>query len=346
MKQPLPIGIAAIGMYLPAETRTAVDIAHMYAIPEHVVVEKMGIQRTYVAGPDDMPSQMAARAAHQALVKAQVSPDELDLIIYHGSEFKDYVVWSAAAKIQHAIGASKAYAYEIYALCAGTPVALKSACDQMRGDPRLGYVLLVSAACENNLVHPQNPNTRFMANFSAGGSAILLRRGDERNQVLESSILVDGSFSENVVMPGGGCRNPTTAETVSQGLHMLDVQEMDDMRDRLGAISLPNFARVIDEAVQRSGASRSDIAFLIVTHMKRSFHLSLLQELGLHPDQALYLEEFGHIQSVDQPLGLSIASERGLIHDGDLVVVAGAGTGYTWGATAIRWGYPPLLRVD
>lgn len=336
--QTIPIGVAGLGIYLPEQVETAADMAHQTGIPERVVVEKLGVRRKHLAGPADLPSHMAAQAARHALEAAQVAATDVDLIVYHGSEYKDYFVWSAAAKIQYLIGATRAWAYEIYALCAGFPIALQTVSDQMRSNPRLRHVLLVSAARENDLISYQNPTTRFMFNFGAGGAAVLLRRDEERNQVLGSSVMVDGSFSENVVLPAGGCRRPPSHDTVDQGLHLLVVQELEDMRDRLGAVSLPNFVRVIDEAVAASGATRDDVAFLCITHMKPSFHHEILQSLGLRPDQSLYLEEFGHIQSVDQPLALKVAAERGLLHDGDLVVVAGAGTGYTWSASALRWG--------
>ncbi len=327
-----------MGVYLPEATETAADIAHKTGIPEHIVTEKLGIRRKHVAGPNDHASFMAAQAAQQALSEARINATDIDLIVYHGSEYKDYFVWSAAAKIQHLIGASNAYAYEIYALCAGTPVALNAVCAQMRGDPTLQNVLVVSGAREHDLVDYQNPNTRFMFNFGAGGSAVLLQRGATSNQVLGSSTIVDGSFSENVVMPGGGSLHPTNLATVNKGLHTLDVLQIEDMRDRLGSVSLPNFVRVIDQAAEKSGATRADIRFLLITHMKPSFHAQILQTLGLRPEQSLYLDEYGHMQSVDQPLGLKVAAQHGLLHDGDLVILAGAGTGYTWSATALRWG--------
>lgn len=332
------VGLTAIGIYLPAQIETAADVARQTGLPEHVVRDKLGIRQKHIAGPDDQPSLMAARAAQQALAEAQLDPAEVDLIIYHGSEYKDYVVWSAAAKIQQLIGATRAYAYEIYALCAGAPLALKVARDQLRADPDLRNVLLVAAARENDLVSYSNERARFMFNFGAGGSAMLLQRGAGRNEVLHSAVLVDGSFSENVVMRGGGARHRTSSTTVAEQLHQLDVLQLDDMRDRLGTVSLPNFVKVIDQAVERSGASRAEIAFLAVTHMKPSFHHELLRTLGLRDDQAIYLDDYGHIQSVDQALALKLAHERGLLDDGDLIVLAGAGTGYTWSATALRWG--------
>lgn len=333
-----PIGIAAIATYLPAAVETASQIALAANIPEAVVIEKLGIRQKHLAEAHDTPSAMAAEAARKALAIAELDPLDVDLIIYHGSEYKDYVVWSAAAKIQHLIGAKRAYAYEIYALCAGSPVAIKTARDQMRADPMLRNVLLVSAARENELVRYDNQKARFMFNFGAGASAMLLRRDYATNQVLESAVLVDGSFSENVVMRGGGARFPTSQATVDAGYHQLDVLQLEDMRDRLGLVSQPNFVQVIDQAVTRSGYRRSDIDFLAITHMKPSFHNGLLNDLGLRPDQAIYLDDYGHIQSVDQQLALDLAQQRGLLKTGDLVVLAGAGTGYTWAASAVRWG--------
>ena len=69
-----------------------------------------------------------------------------------------------------------------------------------------------------------------------------------------------------------------------------------------------------------------------------SFHQEILTALGLRSEQSFYLDEYGHIQSVDQPLALKLAALQGKLREGDLIVVAGAGTGYTWSATALRWG--------
>jgi 3-oxoacyl-[acyl-carrier-protein] synthase-3 len=110
------------------------------------------------------------------------------------------------------------------------------------------------------------------------------------------------------------------------------------MKERLDPVSLPNFLTVIREAVERSGYSLSDIGFLVLTHMKRSFHRKILEELGFREEQSFYLEECGHVQAADQILALEWGLSCGRVHDGDLIVLAGAGTGYTWAATALRWG--------
>jgi 3-oxoacyl-[acyl-carrier-protein] synthase-3 len=110
------------------------------------------------------------------------------------------------------------------------------------------------------------------------------------------------------------------------------------MAERLGGNSLENFAKVIRESVEVGGAQLSEVRFLGITHMKRSFYLEILNAVGLTPEQSVYLEDYGHVQSVDQVLALELGLAQGKIKPGDLIVLAGAGTGYTWSAVAVRWG--------
>lgn len=78
--------------------------------------------------------------------------------------------------------------------------------------------------------------------------------------------------------------------------------------------------------------------FLGITHMKRSFYLQILEEIGLTPEQSVYLDDYGHVQSVDQVLSIELGLQQGKIKAGDVLLLAGAGTGYTWSAAALRWG--------
>lgn len=333
-----PVGIAGLGLYFPERVLTGQEIAARSGLPEFVVLEKMGIRKVHVAGPEDTITAMAARAAERALADAGLSAADLDLVLYHGSEYKDHIVWSAASKIQNLIGATNAYAFEMYALCAGAPIAFQAARNMMRLDRRLENVLLVSASRENDLIDFSNMRTRFMFNFGAGAGALIFRRGQPHNVVLESAVRTDGSLADTVVMTPaaeGVALLPGEMGT----LHgRLDVHNAEYMAERLGEVSLSRFVEVIREAVEESGYRLEDLRFLGITHMKRSFYLEILSAVGLTPEQSVYLEDYGHIQSVDQALALSLGLRQGKIKPGDLIVLAGAGTGYTWSASAIRWG--------
>jgi len=335
------VTLTGYGRYVPDGRLSGETIAARSGVPEAVVTEKMGVREKRVCPPDgDHPSDMCVAAAEAAIADAGVAPADLDLVLYHGSEFKDYVVWSLAADVAERVGADGAYATESYTLCAGSPVAIRQVRAQLlAGD--VDSALLVAASREEDLVDYGNEDSSFMFNFGSGASATVLESGGgdrARATVRESAAVTDGSFSRDVVMPGGGTRNPPSEETVSTGAHSLDVPDPAGMKERLAPVSLPNFLDVTDRALERSGLDRTDVDFVALTHMKRSFHDRFFDELGLDPEtDGYYLDDYGHVQSVDQVLALDEGLSRGRVDSGDVVCFVGAGTGYTWAATVLRW---------
>ncbi|WP_433631597.1 3-oxoacyl-ACP synthase [Halomicrococcus sp. NG-SE-24] len=332
----MTVGLTGYGVYVPGETISGTEIADRSGIPEEVVVKKMGVREKRVCPPDsDHVTDMCVVAGERALDDAGVAAADVDAVLYHGSEYKDFVVWSVAANVAERLGAEDAFASESYALCAGAPVALRAARAQLLVDAP-ETMLLVAGSREEDLVDYGNEDASFMFNFGSGASAAVLEAdpNDPRATVHESAAVTDGSFSEDVVMPAGGSRNPPSRETLAAGLHALDVADPEGMKERLADASLPNFLDVADDALERSGYDRDDLGFVALTHMKRSFHDLLLDELGA---PGYYLDEFGHVQSVDQLLALDRGREEGLVEPGDVVLFLAAGTGYTWAATVLEW---------
>nr|WP_223302215.1 hypothetical protein [Haladaptatus sp. R4] len=219
------VGLTGYGLYVPENTVTGAEIARESGIPEDVVVEKMGVREKHVCPPDgDHATDMCVNAAVKALDCAEIEASELDAVLYHGSEFKDFVVWSAAANVAERIGADGAFASESYALCAGAPIAIRQAKSMLVAD-HVERILLVSASREEDLVDYGNEDSSFMFNFGSGACAMVLEASpeDPLATVRESAAVTDGSFSEDVVMPAGGSRNLSSEATVRAGLHTLDV---------------------------------------------------------------------------------------------------------------------------
>ena len=350
-----PVRLTGLATYVPEERLTGAEIAATSGIPEEVVVEKMGVREKRVCPPDDdHVTDMCVTAGERALADADLEPEALDLVVFHGSEYKDYVVWSAAANVAERLGADDAYAHESYALCAGAPIAIRHTAAQLRiGD--VDRALLVAASREEDLVDYENEDSSFMFNFGSGGSAMVLEAEGANTDggasetatpapvaeralatVRSSAAETDGSFSEDVVMPAGGSKRPPSEETVREGLHTLDVPDPDGMKERLADVSAPAFLSVADDALADAGYDRDELDFVALTHMKRSFHDYLVGELGVG-DGHYYLDEFGHVQSVDQALAVEAGLDEGLIDPGDVVVFLAAGTGYTWSATVLEW---------
>ena len=335
----MTVSLTGYGRYVPQETISGEEIADSSGIPEDVVVEKMGVAEKHVCPPDDdHVTDMGVAAAREALEDAGIDAADVDLVLYHGSEYKDHVVWSAAADIAERIDAENAFATESYSLCAGQPIAFRQVAAQIAtGD--VDTALLVGASREEDLVDYTDTDASFMFNFGSGACATVLERGaGERSLATLSghAAKTDGSFSRDVIMPAGGSELPPSGTTVDEGLHTLTVPDPDDMKERLGEVSLANFLDVADDALAESGLTREDIDFVALTHMKRSFHDYLTSELGVG-DGHRYLDDYGHVQSVDQVLALDEGLDRGLVEDGDVVLFLAAGTGYTWAASVLRW---------
>ncbi|ERH12130.1 MAG: 3-oxoacyl-[acyl-carrier-protein] synthase III [halophilic archaeon J07HB67] len=344
-----PVRLTGLATYVPDDRLTGAEIAATSGIPEDVVVEKMGVREKRVCPSDeDHVTDMCVTAGERALADADLAPEALDLVVFHGSEYKDHLVWSAAANVAERLGAANAYAHESYTLCAGAPIAIRHTAAQLRvGD--VDRALLVAASREEDLVDYENEAGSFMFNFGSGASAVALEAGGTDDGRVEtpatdralatvraSAAETDGSFSEDVVMPAGGSKRPPSAETVREGLHTLDVPDPDGMKQRLADVSAPAFLSVADDALADSGYDRDDLDFVALTHMKRSFHDYLTDELGVG-DGHYYLDEFGHVQSVDQALAVEGGLDQGVLEPGDLVLFLAAGTGYTWSATVLEW---------
>jgi 3-oxoacyl-[acyl-carrier-protein] synthase-3 len=326
------VSLAATAAYLPERWMTAAEVAERSGIPEPVIVEKFGLRGKHIAAEDEHVSDLSVRAATALLDETDVDPEQIDVVMYYGSMWKDYSVWQAAPWIAHRIGATRAYAVEYDNVSCGTPVALRVARDMLRAEDELDTILVVAACRESYLLDYGNERSRFMFNFGDGAVAGLLVRDGARNELLGCHGITDGSFSLQVKVPSGGSVSP------NGGYRFLDVADPAEMKDGLDRVSLGNFVAAARGALERSNATLDDIGYLCGIHMKPSMHRALVAELGLAPDRAAYLDDTGHMSGVDPLLALDRAAREGKLDDGELVLMLAAGTGYTWAASVVRWG--------
>lgn len=322
------IGIIRSTVWLPSGREDASFVSAQTGIPKSVLEKKMGLVTKCRATPDIHPSDMAVFAARKAL--DNLDPNSIDMLIWTGSEYKDYPVWSAGIYVQHQLGLKRAWSFDLAARCSSNVVALRVAKDIMLARPEIKRVLLCGGHKTGDLVNYADSQSRFLYTLSDGGSAIVLER-HAGNPILESSVITDGAFSLDVIIPGGG-----TKKTNRQGLHQADtyltVPDVTGMRHRLADRSIQNFVDVINRATMGK-----PIDYLAMVHLKRSAHDAILAALNLKQEQSLYLDHYGHFGAPDQVLSLGLAEQKGLLKAGDQVVLASAGIGYTWSAISMEW---------
>jgi 3-oxoacyl-[acyl-carrier-protein] synthase III len=333
--------VVAYGLHLPRRRVSSREIARQFRIPEEVVREKQGIRSKRVSAPREMPSAMALSAARSAVAKARengIDPADIGLVVWCGSQWKDYHVWLASAFLQDRLRLPKAFAFDLSSMCTGSVFGLSLARKFLSADQDLRAVLLVGASKESNLVRASDPRSRWMDNFADGGFATVVARDQSKNLILGSDFLSDGSLALGVLEKNGGARFPGSAAYAHAGRAYLEsLMDDDKFRRRIERVSLGNFEMVIRRSIEKSGLRPEEVRLVLLNHMKRSFHRAVLERVGGDVTRSVYLEEFGHTQSADQFLALDQALQRGQFTAGP-VVMAAAGAGYVWGSTVVSWG--------
>jgi 3-oxoacyl-[acyl-carrier-protein] synthase III len=266
-------------------------------------------------------------------------------VVWCGAQHKDYPCWLAGLYVADQVGARGAWSFDMEAMCGSMMAALDVAKSLMLTHEELRTVLLVSGYRNNDLIDLAEPATRFMMDIGSGGAALVLRKNAGRNAVLASSLRGDGSFSEMCIVPALGSKAwPPSAADVSRA-HFV-VPDEPAFKKKLNDATLPNFYAVIRQALRQSGftddpaTGKPDraIDYLAILHFKKSAHDAVLAELGLPPEKTTYLEDYGHLGQNDQVLSLELGLAAGKIRDGSTIVFVGAGLGFVWAATVIRWG--------
>lgn len=325
-------------MYLPERVITAEEIARASGMSEWVVREKLGITQKRMAGANDQPTQMAVRAAQDCLSKTDIQPEEIDVVLCTTEEWKEYLLWTAGIDLAYQIGATNAWAMDMHMRCCTTVAALKLARDMMRADSEINTILIAGGYRVGDVISFRNQRNSFLFNIGAGAGALLLRRNYPRNQVLGSHLISDGSMSRHVVVPASGTLMFPTDENVKNGLFAFDLVEPDAMKERLNAVSMDNWMKCIDEALHKSGYTRENVGFLNLVLVKPSAYRDMLQRIGLTEQQGVYNDTIGHIGEQDSIINIIEGERQGRLKEGDVMLIVGAGIGYVWGATCVKWG--------
>lgn len=334
------VGIAGLGLYIPKNKMGAKDISEATngIWSEDAVINKLGIIEKSIPGENDGTQEMGVKAALDALKNADMSPEELDVILCMGEEWKEYPLTTSALYIQGQIGAVNAWGIDVQNRCCTCVTALKIAKDMMISDKDINTVMVVGGYRNGDFVDYADKNMSMMFNLSAGGGAIILKKNLGKNLLLGSQIKADGTFARDAGVEIGGINMPFTPENVEEGYKSLRLMDAQHMKDGLNVVSMPNWYECIDKALEKSGYTREDIDYCAILHIKRSMHKEMLKSLGLREDQSIYLENYGHMGQVDQILSLKLGLDQKKIKEGSVVLMIAAGIGYVWSANVIKWG--------
>ena len=275
MEKKPTVGIVGLGLYLPRNKMTAAEIsaATNGRWSEDAVINKLGIIEKFVPSKDpcDGTQEMGALAALDCLKNTGVDPMDIDAILCFGEEWKEYPLTTSACYIQDRIGARNAWGIDVQNRCCTCVSAMKIAKDILLADDSCHNILVCGGYRNCDLIDYTDNDLSFMYNLSAGGGAILMRKGYDKNLLLGTHLMCDGSVVHTAGCPVGGILDPTGVDNCCEHFK-LRLMDGVKMKALLNSTSMQNWYHCIDEALRKSGLTRADIGFLDILHMKRSGH--------------------------------------------------------------------------
>ncbi len=296
-----------------------------------VVIDKFeastGITRRWYAPRDWATSDLAVRAAREALDDAGILPDEVDMILL-GTDSPDYVTPATSVVVQHKLGARKAGTCDIGCACASFPTALAAAAGLLATNPWMKYALVIGAYMMSKLADPGDV-TRFF--YGDGAGAAVLGVGP-RPGFIASAYLADGSYHRNWGIYSGGTYEPASEESVKAGRTKVRL-----LHPYPPEVNHEGWPRIVRDLAARGGFEVSDIDMAIFTQVRLPSIALVMETLGLPLEKAHWvMVDKGYTGSACIPMCLDDAIRRGKVKPGDLVVLVGSGVGYNQAGVAIR----------
>jgi 3-oxoacyl-[acyl-carrier-protein] synthase-3 len=327
------LGIVSYGLYAPAGFETVEEIAAKSGLSLEEV-KALGIDRKHRPGDEDQPILMAVRAAEQAFEQAEgVNPRDVDVVIWTGEEYKDYIAQTASIRLQEEVGCKDAWAFDLVGQGVTSIVGLRVAQDLMIGDKTIETVLLAGGTRNIDRVDYANPDTRFLLATSASGGAIILRRDHDKNHLLSTGFIVDSEMADEVFVPGGGTERPYSPENLGTAMMYFQAAHSAVLADYMAR----RWPQALAQVVKKVLPGRS-IDYLALRHLSLGDRDRVLAELNLKTEQSASLSQFGHHGPNDVIISLQLGINTGAIKPSSVVVLASGGIGFAYAAAAVLWG--------
>jgi 3-oxoacyl-[acyl-carrier-protein] synthase-3 len=326
--------ISSLATYVPPRLLTNADLERLVETTDEWILQRTGIRERHVVDPGVATSDLAAEAAREAIGRARLSPSDIDFIVV-GTTTPDMIFPSTACLVQHKIGATHAWGFDLGAACSGFTYALTTAA-QMVSSGASQHALVIGADVMSSIIDYTDRMTCVL--FGDGAGAVVVEASDDdRIGIIDFENYIDGSGGAALCMPAGGSLRPATHETVDQRLHYVKQD---------GATVFKFAVRNTEEAamriLDRNGLKPCDIDLFVSHQANRRIIQHATQKLGIPPEKVVInIERFGNTTAGTIPLALNDAVEQGRLKEGDLLLLASVGAGFTVGTVLMRWGLKP-----
>ncbi len=332
------IGIVAMDYFLPEKERLVSDIFKEEKIPLDAFAKKInflkdtGIETVRVA--DELPSELSLKAAKKTLDKANIDPEEIDLLMGFTSIPEDYVgpTWSAIGYVQEKLGMKNAIATAVNTGgCASFHVALEAVCALMSNSDDISTAMLVAGdrtPTGNKIYFPITVTTD-------GGGALILKKNHDRGQILGIENYSIGRLHDVWYVPGLPLQPPKGPVDESCIFMHCDY---DKFNKEIIPVNTFMFRKIIRSVLQKNGLSIDDIDYFIYPSFTKWDQSTFMKAMDI-PSDKIYLDNLkriGHVQECDMVINYVDAVSNGHITEGKTVMIVSNGAGFFWSAAIVR----------
>ena len=322
--------IIGTGSYVPEKVVTNRDLEKLVETTDEWIVERTGIRERRMAAPGENTSDMALKAAIRALEMASTRADELDLVIV-GTVTPDMPMPACAAFLAHKLGATKAFAFDLSAACAGSLFGL-SVASQFIETGRAKRVLVVGVELLTRIIDWKDRNTCVLFGDAAGAMVLGPSKDDARG-IISTHLHTDGSQTGILCIPGGGSKTPVSHEMVDQRLQYVSMNGRDVYKFAVRALS-----DAIGEAFAANNLTADHITHVVAHQANVRIIDAVLDRVKLPKEKAfLNIDKYGNTSSASLPMTLDEANRSGRLAPNDTILMMAIGAGMSWGSAIVRW---------
>jgi len=324
--------ITGWGMAVPDRVLTNQELAQMVDTNDEWIVSRTGIVERRIAEDDETTASLATEAALNALMVANITPADLDLIIVATSS-PEHLFPATACLVQNNLGATKAGAFDLLAACSGFIYALNLATQAIQNGS-LSTALVIGSETLSRLVNWQDRKTCIL--FGDGAGAFVLQAGVEKGGLLSAVMRSDGSGADLLSLPAGGSALPASYETLQEGLHYISMNGREVFR-----FATRVMAQATREAIRKANLTIDDIDLVIPHQANQRIIETAMRNIDIPLDRCIInLDKYGNTSTASIPIATCEAINDRRLKPGDRIVFVGFGAGLTWGSAVVQWSGP------
>ena len=321
--------IVGVGAYAPPRVLTNAELEKMVETSDEWIVQRTGIRERRIAADNEATSDLALRAAQQAMERAGVEPGEIDFIVV-GTTTGDMAFPTTANLVQHRLGCRNAGSMDLYAACAGSVYSLSVGAQYVQTG-KYRTVLCVGAECLSRITDYTDRGTCILLADAAG--AVVLRAAEDETGIIDTDLYSDGRYWELLYQPGGGARNPATHETVDKRMHYAKMKGNEVFK-----VAVRMFGEAAERILTRNGFTAEDLDLFIPHQANLRIIEAAVKRLKVPMEKVVInVDRYGNTGAASVYVAMEEAWSAKRLNAGDLVLLAAFGGGFTWGAALVRW---------